>query len=39
MVILLSGICELWHPQNLASGGRNRALDDPGRGFFMNDSG
>jgi hypothetical protein len=39
MVILLSVVCELRHPQNFASGGRNRALEDPGRGFFMNDPG
>ena len=39
MVILLNGFASFENPQNPASGGRNRALEDPGRGFFMNDPG
>jgi len=39
MVILLNGFASFENPQNPASGGRNRALEDPARGFFMNDPG
>jgi len=39
MAILLNGFASFDNPQNPASDGRNRALDDPGRGFFMNDRG
>jgi hypothetical protein len=33
-VILLIGLCELQHPQNPASDGRNRAPGNPAFGFF-----